>query len=43
MRNAPRRISRFVTAVASTVFHVVLLGDLGDPALEAGIVRRNAL
>ncbi|WP_435127816.1 hypothetical protein [Actinacidiphila sp. bgisy144] len=35
-----RRISRFVAAVAGAVFHVVVLGDVGASALEAGVRRR---
>ncbi|SEG95114.1 hypothetical protein SAMN05216223_13220 [Actinacidiphila yanglinensis] len=37
-----RRLSRFVTALAGAVFHVVILGDTGDPAQEAGVFRRAA-
>jgi hypothetical protein len=39
-----RKISRFVAAFAGAVFHVVLLGDVGDldaPAGAAGAVRRG--
>ncbi len=38
MRGA-RKISRFVAVVAGAVFHVVLLGDVGAPAREAGVAR----
>lgn len=35
-----RKITRLVAALAGTVLHVVLLGDLGAPAQEAGVLRR---
>lgn len=36
-----RKISRFVAAVAGAVFHVVVLGDAGGSAREAGIFCRG--
>jgi hypothetical protein len=36
-----RKISRFVAAFAGAVFHVVVLGDGGAPAWEAGAVPRG--
>ena len=36
-----RKISRFVAAFAGAVLHVVLLGDVGDPAWEAGVACRD--
>lgn len=38
-RTRTRKLSRFVAAVAGAVFHVVVLGDVGDPAGESGTVR----
>jgi hypothetical protein len=35
-----RKISRFVAAFAGAVLHVVLLGDVGALAQEAGVSPR---
>jgi hypothetical protein len=41
MRNSTRRISRFVTAYFGAAFQVVLMGSMGHPAEEAGVLRRG--